>query len=369
MFLKMVYTLHIDLDAFYASVEQRDNPELRGTPVGVVTGVRGPIAASSYEAKAFGVKSGMPVSDALDLCPNLTLINRNQGYYERESAKFISICERYGARVLRYGPDEAWVDASDNVTSLEEAVNVAMNIKYNVRDEMGITASAGISEDNKLLAKQGSDLDKPDGLTVLLQSDVPEKLYPLPVRNLYMVGESRESALKKLGVETIGDLASLPRELLVPYFKRFVGNLLFNYSHGIEDPQIEKFVYSGEERKSLSHSRTLDRDRRDFSFLDAVIYTLSVYLTRDLQNLGMQTNRIYTFVRFEDFSGNQRLGRFQHPTYSLSQIYQNSRNALQHLLDIEPQNKKVRALGIRATNFVRNEEIDNEVSQLELMLS
>lgn len=369
MFLKMVYTLHIDLDAFYASVEQRDNSELRGTPVGVVTGVRGPIAASSYEAKAFGVKSGMPVSDALDLCPNLTLINRNQGYYERESAKFISICERYGTRILRYGPDEAWVDAPDNVTSLEGAVDIAMKIKYATKDEIGITASAGVSQDNRLLAKQGSDLEKPDGLTVLLQSDVPEKLYPLPVRDLYMVGESRESALKKLGVETIGDLASLPIELLVLYFKPFAGNLLYNYSHGIEEPQIERFVYGGKERKSLSHSTTLDRDRRDFQFLDAVVYTLSAHLSGDLRKQGVLADSFYTYVRFEDFSDDQRRGKFQFPTNKLGHIYQNSRNALIFLLKKEPKGRRVRALGIRAERLVPKDAINPEVSQLELTLS
>jgi len=373
----MVYTLHVDLDAFFASVEQRDNPELRNIPVAVVTGVRGPVAAASYEAKRKGIKSGMRISDAIDLCPNLTLVERSKEYYENESIKFLNICERYGQRVLAYGPDEAWIDTSDNVTSLDDAIDVAMKIKYDIKDEMGITSSAGISEDNKLLAKQGSDMYKPNGLAIILpptgiespSMDMLLQFYPLPVRDLYMVGESREAKLKELDVETIGDLASLPRELLTMYFKNFVGNLLFNYSHGIEDPPIEKFVYSRKDRKSISHMRTLDKNRRDYPFLESTIYLLSIQMRKDLQHLGVLADRFYTNVRYEDFSDDQRLGKFQHPTDKFGDIYQNSRNALKFLLKKEPQGKKVRALTIRATRFVLNDAQSNDISQLELMLN
>lgn len=365
----MAYTLHADLDRMYAAIEQRDNPALRGKPVAVITGVRGPVASASSEARVYGVKSGMPFSIALELCPDLIRVEGRMGMYRRESERFLRICERYGDRVFAYGLDEAWLDLPPYTISVAEAEEIGRKIKADVANEMGVTVSVGVSEDNRLLAKMASDLEKPDGLTTVLLSEMADKLYPLPVRDLFMVGESREEQLKRLGVGTIGELAGLPVELLILHFKKHAGTMLYNYSHGINEPIVPPYLYYGSSRRSMSRTQTLDQDRRDIPFLEAIIYILSINLHRDLKGDDFYASNFHTYVRFEDFTDAQRLGKFQYPIQDLGNIYQNSRNALRHILDLEPRNKKVRALGIRATKLSSGEAVRQRPSPLELLLN
>src|SRR5256712_4052579 len=229
--------IHADMDAFYASVEQRDNPELRGKPVIVAwKGNRSVVCAASYEARAFGVRSAMPVLRAEHLCPTAVFIAPDFTRYRAVSRSVREIFKRHTDLIEPLSLDEAYLDVTENKTDLPTATRVASAIREQVRQELNLTASAGVAP-NKFLAKLASDWRKPDGLFVIQPEDVDTFLLPLPVGRLPGVGEVTEEKLEKLEITTVGDLRGLDRSSLEQQFGRF-GLRLYELARGVDASQV-----------------------------------------------------------------------------------------------------------------------------------
>lgn len=247
--------VHIDMDAFYASVEQRDNPELRGKPVIVAwKGNRSVVCAASYEARKFGVRSAMPAVRAGRLCPDGIFIPPDFTRYRAASRLTREIFKRHTDLVEPLSLDEAYLDVTENKTGLPTATRVAITIREQIRQELNLTASAGVAP-NKFLAKLASDWRKPDGLFVVQPEEVDSFLLPLPVSRLPGVGKVTEKRLEELGVRTVKDLRELDQSALENAFGRY-GLRLYELARGIDNNQ----VVPNRPTKSISAEDTFERD-------------------------------------------------------------------------------------------------------------
>jgi DNA polymerase IV len=247
--------VHIDMDAFYASVEQRDDPRLRGRPVVVAwKGNRSVVCAASYEARAFGVRSAMPALRAEHLCPGAVFIPPDFERYRAVSRSVRDICKRHTDLIEPLSLDEAYLDVTENKTGLPTATRVAKAIREQIREELHLTASAGVAP-NKFLAKIASDWRKPDGLFVIQPEDIDTFLPPLPVGRIPGVGKVTEKRLADLGVRTVGDLRTLEVPILEDHFGRY-GFRLYELARGI-DPSA---VVADRPTKSLSAEDTFEQD-------------------------------------------------------------------------------------------------------------
>src|SRR4030043_865102 len=249
--------LHIDMDAFFSSVEQKRHHELVGKPI-VVGGdgdptKRGVVSTASYEARKFGIHSAMPLRTAYKLCPDTTFLPVDYEEYSRVSEKFKAILKEVTPLVEDVGIDEAFLD----ISSIEGASDeIATEIKRRIKEETGLSCSIGIAP-NKLLAKIASDLEKPDGLTIITEEDIERRIWPLPARKLWGVGPKTETYLKeKMGIKTIGELASLSLERLVEEFGQSYGSYLYETSRGIDESEL----ITHWEPKSISRETTFQRD-------------------------------------------------------------------------------------------------------------
>jgi DNA polymerase IV len=247
--------VHIDMDAFYASVEQRDDPSLRGRPVVVAwKGNRSVVCAASYEARAFGVRSAMPALRAERFCPGAIFIPPDFTRYRAVSRLVRDIFKRHTDLIEPLSLDEAYLDVTENKTGLPTATRVAKTIRRQIREELSLTASAGVAP-NKFLAKIASDWRKPDGLFVIQPEEVDAFLYPLPVGRIPGVGKVTEKHLAELGVRTVGDLRFLDAAILEDRFGRY-GHRLYELARGID----QSHVVSDRPTKSISAEDTFERD-------------------------------------------------------------------------------------------------------------
>src|SRR6266700_3184250 len=247
--------VHIDMDAFYASVEQRDDPQLRGKPVIVAwRGNRSVVCAASYEARRFGVRSAMPAVRAERLCPDAVFVSPDFTRYRTVSRLAREIFKRHTNLVEPLSLDEAYLDVTENKTGLPTATRVASAIREQIRQELSLTASAGVAP-NKFLAKLASDWRKPDGLFVIQPEEVDTFLLPLPVERLPGVGKVTEEKLTKLGTKTVADLRALDLSVLEHHFGRY-GVRLYELARGIDDSE----VVPDRPTKSISVEDTFERD-------------------------------------------------------------------------------------------------------------
>jgi DNA polymerase IV len=248
--------LHVDMDAFYASVEQRDRPELRGKPVVVAwsTGARSVVVAASYEARRFGIRSAMPARRAVSLCPDAVYLKPDFTRYTTVSRQLREIFLRHTPLVEPLSLDEAYLDVTIELTGLPTATETARVIKEEIRSETGLTASAGVAP-NKFLAKIASDWKKPDGLFVIRPGEVDAFLTPLPVGRIPGVGRVTEATLAARGITTVGELRELHRDRLVAWYGRF-GERLWELARGIDEHPVEP----DRERKSISSENTFAED-------------------------------------------------------------------------------------------------------------
>ncbi len=247
--------LHVDMDAFYASVEQRDDPQLRGKPVVVAwRGKRSVVCAASYEARRFGVHSAMPAVRAERLCPDAVFVPPDFVRYRAVSQAVREVFSRYTDHIEPLSLDEAYLDVTENKPGLATATRVAKAIRQDIREELALTASAGVAP-NKFLAKIASDWRKPDGLFVIQPGEVHAFLQPLPVGRIPGVGKVTEQRLKMIGVQRVGDLQALEKEVLEAQFGRY-GQRLYELARGIDDHP----VITGRPTKSISAEDTFERD-------------------------------------------------------------------------------------------------------------
>ena len=284
------------MDAFYASVEQRDRPELRGRPVAVGgTGPRAVVAAASYEARAYGVRSAMPMSRALRACPELLVVAPRFDVYRDVSRQVRQVFLRYTDLVEPLALDEAYLDVTEPKQGPPSATLIARAIKEDVKRETGLTASAGVSS-GKFLAKLACGLSKPDGLSVITPEQAESVLLPLPVEKFHGVGPRTAERLRTLGWSTGADLKAAGRERLEEALGKF-GVFLHDIVNGIDD----RPVVPNQPRKSIGSETTFDVDITDDRELEAVLRELCEDVMRSLVGRGLVARRVTVKIRFDDF--------------------------------------------------------------------
>jgi len=301
--------LHVDMDAFFASVEQRDRPELRGKPVLVGgTGPRGVVAAASYEARKFGCRSAMPSAVAKRLCPHAIFVKGSFEQYKADSAKVFEILESYTPLVQPVSIDEAFMDVTGSLGLFGPPEAIATQIRDRVRSELRLTCSVGVAP-NKFLAKLASDLNKPDGMAVITPENLRATLDPLPVSRLWGVGPSAEKSLHRLGVRTIADLHALPLDVLRSRFDDF-GEHLWNLARGLDD----RPVHTDREAKSISHEHTFAQDLEDPDAVRAVLADEAEQVARRLRRHARFARTVTVKIRFGDFETVTRSHTLDAPT-------------------------------------------------------
>lgn len=338
--------LHIDMDAFFSSVEQKRHPELVGKPVVVGGGgdptKRGVVSTASYEARKFGIHSAMPLRTAYRLCPEAVFLPVDYEEYSRVSGEIKAVLREFSSNIEDVGIDEAFLDISSIDKSSEK---IAVEIKKRIKDEMDLTCSIGIAP-NKLLAKMASDMQKPDGLTVISGEDIRSRIWPLSVRKLWGVGPKTEAYLKEMGIRTIGDLASLSLDRLIEEFGESYGNYLHEASRGIdESPLITHW-----EPKSISRETTFQRDVDNWQIIAKTLAELTREVVASMKEESYQGRTVAVKIRFNDFKTYTRAKTLSGHTDSEEQI----RKAAFECLGRLELRKKVRLIGIRVSNLERS---------------
>jgi len=331
--------VHLDLDAFFASVEVLEKPDLAGKPV-LVGGrpeQRGVVAAASYAARAFGVHSAMPMARALRLCPRAVVLPARHGVYRDYSRRVMDILHQASSLVEQISVDEAVLDLTDQVAAWEETPGIARALQVRVREEVGLSASLGVAT-NKLVAKVASDHDKPGGLTVVRPGGEAAFLAPLPVRVLWGVGPVTASRLAEMGVTTVGELAGLSEEVLRARFGQH-GAEMARRARGID----HRPVVTEHERKSVSQETTFARDVRDPAALRRHLWRLSRGVARHLKRSQVAAGTVAIKLRYADFTMLTRQMSLDVPTDDERRIY---RAALVLLKRAWQRGRPVRLLGV-----------------------
>jgi DNA polymerase IV len=335
--------LHIDMDAFFAAVEQKRRPELEGKPV-VIGGQgdpsrRGVVSTANYEARKYGVHSAMPMKTAYKLCPHAVYLPVDYQTYTAASILFKEVLKTISPIMEDVGIDEAYLDLSDMQDTNEMIAN---RIKTGIKENTGLTCSIGIAP-NKLLAKIASDMQKPNGLTILMQDDIETRIWPMPIRKLYGVGPKTEEHLKKVGIGTIGQLAASSLEKLLEHFGNSYGQYLYEAARGIdESPLVTHW-----EPKSFSRENTFQEDVRDWQVIARTLADLSKDVVEDMQGHQYKARTITIKIRFSDFETFTRAMTISDYTDSEEEI---RKAAFACLKRIELK-KKVRLVGVKASNF------------------
>ncbi|MBM3824382.1 MAG: DNA polymerase IV [Verrucomicrobia bacterium] len=315
--------LHLDMDAFYASVEQRDTPALRGLPVvvGAPPTQRGVVAAASYEARKFGVRSAMPSVTARRLCPSAVFVRPRMDVYREESRLIMGwVASLAGNLIQQVSVDEAYVDVTGRTSgsthddALRSAIPIAQALKAAIQEARSLTASVGIGP-NKLLAKLGSDFKKPDGLTLILDSEKAGFLRPLPVRSLHGVGQVTESQLTAAGIRTVGDLQTFTGDL-----RPFVGSWaaeLRRFAMGEDSRPLDL----GDEVKSISSENTFLQDTEDRPTLRACLREQAAEIAGKLARQRLAARTVQVKVRYGDFTTLSRQISLEEPIVQASDLY------------------------------------------------
>lgn len=339
---------HVDMDAFYASIEIRDNPALAGEPVvvGGPAAERGVVAAASYEARRFGIHSAMPMARAARLCPKLVRLSVNMGKYKHVSDQIMVIFDRFSPIIEPLSLDEAFLDLTGTEQIFGPPETAGRRIKQEIREATRLTASVGIAP-RKFVAKIASDLRKPDGLVVVGQQEVESFLAPLPIGRLWGVGPKTLERLSRMGVETIGDLTKVPGEELSRRFGIW-GERLLDLAQGRDD----RGVVPEWEAKSYSHEETFATDRGDPELLAAVMLDQACRVARRLRRAGAAGRVVTVKIRYGDFTTITRQRRLPRPTTLAEEIYEEAKLLFQGAWDGRP----VRLLGVGVAQAESREE-------------
>jgi DNA polymerase-4 len=304
------YILHIDMDAFYASVEQMDNPSLKGKPliVGGTVSQRGVVAAASYEARKFGVHSAMPTSQALKLCPSIILLPVRMERYSAISQQIIKIFNDFTPDVEQLSLDEAFLDVTGSLTLFGSAEKIGRDIKNRIKTEIGLTASVGIAP-NKFLAKLASDLQKPDGFVIITEENKQQILDPLNISKIWGVGKVTAAALNKIGINTILQLRETPLKTLQTILGNRAEDLLL-LAQGIDDRPVEP----NREAKGMSAEETFPKDVSDKAALLEVLFAQVEEVAARLRNENVEGKTITLKLRYRNFKTITRSHTFAIPT-------------------------------------------------------
>jgi DNA polymerase-4 len=340
--------MHVDLDAFFVSVEQVLNPELKGKPVvvGGRPGGRGVVAASSYEARAFGVHSAMPLKTASRLCPQAIFIEGSFPRYRDASQKFMAILADFSPFLEPVSLDEAYLDVTGFESIYGSIHQMAVAIRQRIKDELGLCASVGIASD-KVVAKVASELSKPDGLIEVARGEERAFLAPLPVARLPGVGRKAEKILEGLNINTVGKLSITPLSVLKSHFGVF-GEVLYRSANGIDDRKVEPPGAA----KSVSRETTFARDTRNRSLLKATLRYLGDRVGADLREQGKQARCVTLKLRYADFTTITRSHTLPHAINSDEMIFGAGARLLDRALPLEKQ--PVRLIGIGVSSLVES---------------
>jgi len=337
--------LHVDMDAFYASVEQRDRPDLRGQPV-IVGGQpadRGVVAAASYEARQYGIRSAMPTARAVKLCPHARIIRGRMGHYREISHQLREVMRSYTALVEPLSLDEAYLDLTPAVSGFDGAERLGRDLKRRIRDDTQLTCSVGIAP-NKSVAKLASDHAKPDGFVVVRPEDVDRFLGPMAVGELSGVGTASQAKLRDMGVTTVAALRELSRQRLTEAFGKWGGEL-HQRARGID----ERPVNPDHDPKQLSRETTFAEDRRDTDDLLRVLDELAEEVAADLHAEGRRARTVQIKARYADFTTITRSVTLSEPIDDVDVIGEAARLLFQHR--VEQRSQGYRLLGVGVGNL------------------
>lgn len=340
--------LHVDLDAFFPSVELREHPELKGKPVVVGadpkggTG-RGVVSSASYEARKFGIRSAMPISRAWKLCPDCVYLRPHFDLYVPASNSVMNILKGHADKFEQGGIDEAYLDISSKVKDFVEAEEFAKRLMEEMLEKERLTCSIGVAP-NKMIAKIASDYRKPYGLTVVKPEDVKDFLFPMKVRRIPGVGPKTEQALNELGIETIRDLASSTPEVLIRLFGAWDARL-YEFANGIDNSEvIEEY-----ETKSIGRDTTFDKDADDEVQILRVLDELAEEVHEDVIANGFKFKTITVRIRYQHFDTHTRSKSLSFPTNDLDILSNSAKRLIAPFLR---GNKKVRLIGVRVSSLI-----------------
>ncbi|HJD93284.1 DNA polymerase IV [Bacteroides coprosuis] len=351
--------IHVDMDAFYASVEQRDNPDLRGKPIVVGSEhKRGVVAAASYEARVFGVRSAMPSVKAKKLCPNLVFVDGRMSVYKQVSSQIHEIFHRYTDCIEPLSLDEAFLDVTKNKVGYDLAVDIAREIKQCIHEELNLVASAGVSY-NKFLAKIASDYRKPDGLCTIHPSQAQKFIKQLPIESFWGVGPVTAKKMHKMGIHTGKDLLEWSLSGLVHDFGK-MGGLYYNFARGIDNRPVEAIRI----RKSVGCETTLTKDITRQSSVIIELYHIANELVERVGRSQFKGFTLTLKVKFHDFTQITRSCTALDTFETLDEILPVAKDLMKQ---VDYENNPIRLIGLTVSN-PRNEDdsIDSEYIQLKL---
>ncbi len=332
--------LHVDMDAFYASIEQRDNPELKGKPLIVgARSRRGVVAAASYEARPFGVRSAMSMVEALQRCPRAIVVLPRMERYAEVSEEIFSIFHRYTPLVEGISLDEAFLDVSGSMALFGDGIAIAKEIKAAISSELSLIASAGVAP-NKFIAKVSSDLDKPDGLVVVAPEGAREFLAPLPIERMWGVGKKTAPRLRDVGFETLGDLAAADERLLSSILGSF-GPAAKRLAMGLDD----RPVIPSRAAKSVGAEQTFEKDVHSVAELEPYLLRQCARVAGRLQRGGIAASAVTVKLKDSQHRSRSRQKSLSHPIFDTDSLYEVAHSLLSRFPEIA---RGVRLVGISA---------------------
>ena len=351
--------IHIDMDAFYASVEQRDFPEYRGKPlvVGGLPDRRGVVATASYEARKFGIRSAMSSSKAQQLCPEAIFVFPRFDAYKEVSQAIRSIFRRYTDLIEPLSLDEAYLDVTNDKLGIGSAITIAEEIRLAIRNELHLTASAGISV-NKFIAKIASDMNKPDGLTFIGPSRIISFMEQLPVEKFFGVGKVTAQRMRAMQLFTGADLKKLSEQEMIRFFGK-TGRFYYNMVRGVDNRPVQLHRIT----KSLAAEDTFEHDLENIEVMLAEIQKIALRVTQRLDKYHLKGKTLTLKVKFNDFKIITRNFTMPYFINDFKTIYE----CASYLMSkIDLGNRKVRLLGISISNFDNGIETEGVSRQLTL---
>jgi len=335
--------LHVDMDAFFASVEQLDNKELRGKPV-IVGGVseRGVVSTCSYEARKYGIHSAMPIFIARKLCPHGIYQRTRMFRYKEVSRKVFNILRDVTPIIEPLSIDEAYLDITNS--RFNNGIEAAKYIKTRVFREIGLTISIGISY-NKFLAKLASDWNKPNGIKVITKDMIPEILLPFPISKIYGLGKKSVERLNNIGIFTVKDLYEMPKDFYIEYLGKY-GLEIYDRIRGIDNREVEV----ERDRKSYGRERTLKIDTKDKEELMEYLKNFSKEISNQLIRQNIEGKTITVKYKTENFQSHTRSKTLNFYTNNFNDIYK----TCQEILDNEEINENIRLIGVTVSSFKKN---------------
>jgi len=343
---------HVDMDHFFTAVEEREHPEYKGKPV--IVGAdpkegkgRGVVSTCNYEARKFGVRSGMPISKAWKLCPEAVYLPVNYELYTRVSQEIMDTLRKHADKFEQWGIDEAFLDVTSRMKDYAEAEALARQIKKEIYEKEKLTCSIGIGP-NKLVAKIVSDFQKPDGLTVVRGEEAEKFLAPLPVRKLLWVGRKTEQKLKAMEIKTIGDLARHDPTVLAENFG-VMGTQIYLMARGIDRSEVEERG----EIKSISRDITFEEDTSNFEFVLNTLDRLSEEAHKDVMEQQLYFKTVTVRIRYENFETHTHSKTLPFITNRLQDLRKTAKELAQAYLR---NDRKIRLVGVRVSNFISAEK-------------